>query len=79
MEKNNDEKYVFAYESALNKFMRIIKWLIIIILVLVIALVGTNVAWVIYENQFEDYSETVTQETEDGDNNYIGEDGFIIN
>ena len=76
---NQNDKYVYAYESALNKLTRIIKWLVIVIVILVISLVGSNLAWVIYENQFEDYEETITQETEDGYNNYVGEDGFIIN
>ena len=50
-----------------------------VIIILIVSLVGTNLAWVIYENQFVDYSETVTQENEDGVNNYIGEDGIILN
>lgn len=70
---------IFGYESALDRMHRIIKWLIVVIVILILALVGTNLAWVLYENQYEDYSETVTQETTDGDNNYIGQDGFIIN
>ena len=78
MEKEND-RYVFGYESALNRMHRIIKWLIVVIIILIVSLVGTNLAWVIYENQFEDYSQTITQENEDGVNNYIGEDGIILN
>ncbi len=79
MENNENENMRFAYESALDRLHRIIKWLIIVIVLLIVCLVGTNLAWVLYENQFEEYSETITQETADGDNNYIGEDGFIIN
>jgi hypothetical protein len=33
--------------------------------------------WIIYENSFEDY--VVTQESEEGTNNFIGNDGKIIN
>ena len=76
---NVNDREIFGYESALNRMHRIIKWLIIVIVILIVSLVGTNLAWTIYENQFEDYSETVTQENEDGVNNYIGEDGLIIN
>ena len=79
MDNKERDNLVLGYESALNYFSRIIKWLIIVIAMLIILLAGSNLAWIIYENQFEDYSETVTQETADGDNNYIGEDGIIIN
>ena len=79
MERDERDNLVFGYESALTHFSKIIKWLIIVIVILVLALVGTNLAWVIYENQFEEYSETITQETAHGDNNYIGEDGIIVN
>lgn len=76
-EKNNG--YIFAYESALERFHRIIKWLIVVIILLVLCLVGSNLAWVIYENQFETETIRVEQEAEEGNNNYIGEDGFIVN
>lgn len=76
-EKNNE--YIFAYEGALDRFHRIIRWLIIVIILLVLCLVGSNLAWVIYENQFETETIRVEQEAEEGNNNYIGEDGFIVN
>lgn len=47
-----------------------------------IALVLTNMGWIIYENQFEDVVTTVTQETSsDGGNNIISGDkvGAVIN
>ena len=54
------------------------KRLIWVIVLLVCLLVGTNVGWLIYENQFEVVEETtVTQENENGYNNYIGNDGDI--
>jgi hypothetical protein len=53
-----------------------LKWFIIC-LVLIVLLVGSNIGWLIYENSFEDI--VVTQENEDGYNNYIGEDGNITN
>jgi flagellar basal body-associated protein FliL len=31
----------------------IFKWLMIIIVILIIALIGTNIAWFIYESQFQ--------------------------
>lgn len=39
----------------------------IVVLALIVLLVGTNVAWLYYENQFIDYEETITQEVDTGD------------
>lgn len=58
----------------------------IIVITLIIALIGTNLAWLIYENSMETVTETVTTETitsdieqdnESGNNNFIGNDGDI--
>lgn len=54
------------------------RWFIAFMVVLVM-LFGTNLAWVIYEMSFVDVETTITQENADGYNNYIGEDGLIIN
>lgn len=67
-----------VYESAMAQ----IKSLIWVIVLLVLLLVGSNVGWLIYESQFEVVEETtttITQENADGYNNYIGNDGDIVN
>ena len=74
-----DKDVSFGYESALDRMHRIIKWLIIVIVILIVALVGSNVAWTLYELQYEDISIKVEQEGENGNNNYIGSDGVILN
>ena len=43
------------------------RWFVVSI-ILLIALVGTNVAWLIYESQWEYVSEETTQTIEDVDN-----------
>lgn len=43
------------------------RWFVVSI-ILLIALVGTNVAWIIYESQWEYASEETTQTIEDVDN-----------
>lgn len=57
------------------------KWYMRIIILLVVLLVGSNVAWMVYESQFEtveDITETnISQENDGGYNNYIGNDGDI--
>ena len=54
-----------------------LKWFIIC-LVLIVLLVGSNIAWLVYENSFEDVTEIVTQEVEqdaeNGENHFIGGD-----
>jgi len=54
------------------------RWFIAFMIVLAMLFV-TNAAWVIYEMSFVDVETTITQENADGYNNYIGEDGLIIN
>lgn len=58
-----------------------LKWFIVC-LVLIILLVGTNIAWLIYENSYEDLittEEIIVDAEDDGIANYIGNDGDIIN
>lgn len=52
------------------------RWFIVC-LVLVVLLVGSNLAWLIYESQFEEITETyqeVIQEAENGKNHFVGGD-----
>lgn len=51
-----------------------LKWFIIC-LVLIVLLVGSNIAWLVYENSFEDVTKIVTQEVEQDANN--GENYFV--
>ena len=76
--KNLSISYL-AFESSQARMERLNKRLWIVILVLIIALVGTNAGWIYYENSFEDV--VVKQEVEaqaDGDSdlklNTIGGD-----
>lgn len=75
--KPNVRQYDIDLLSAMAE--RTIKRLWIVILVLIIALIGTNGAWLHYESQFETITTEVTQENADGYNNYIGNDGDIVN
>ena len=55
------------------------KRLIRVIALLIVLLVGSNIAWLVYESQFSDEYYEITQENEDGYNNFIGNDGDIYN
>lgn len=73
------ERYIL--DSVLNKGTRIIKWLIIVIVILILALIGTNLAWTIYENQFETIETTQENDVvawQDGDENtVVGGDMYV--
>ena len=67
----NMEKQVHEQSLALEMLSELKKttkrWFVVSI-ILLIALVGTNVAWIIYESQWEYASEETTQTIEDVDN-----------
>lgn len=74
-----DEKVVSQYfhEGTVAMMERTIRRLWITTILLIVLLVASNGAWLWYESQFEYF--TVTQENEDGYNNFIGNDGEINN
>lgn len=70
------------HEKDQNRLMSIIKSLIAVIIVLIVLLVGSNIAWVIYENSFEEVittEEIIVDAEDNGNANYIGQDGNIYN
>ena len=67
-------------EASMARMERQAKRLWITVLVLIFLLVGTNGAWLWWNNQWETVeSWDITQENEGGNNNYIGNDGDITN
>ena len=60
-----------VHESTMARMERQIKRLWIAILILIFLLVGTNGAWLYYENQWETIDQEVTQEAETGTNNEV--------
>lgn len=68
-----------VHESAMARAERGAKRLWTVIILLIVLLVGTNGAWLWYESQFETVTTEITQENTDGYNNYIGNDGDIVN
>jgi hypothetical protein len=78
MEDGRNIPYI-AFEAAQSRLERIIRRLWITTIILIVLLVGSNIGWLVYESQFESVETTITQENTDGYNNYIGNDGDIIN
>jgi major membrane immunogen (membrane-anchored lipoprotein) len=66
-----------AWERHEERNKKLTNKLIAVILVLVVLLVGSNVAWLVYESQFETVEATyqeVVQEADNGENNFVGGD-----
>lgn len=80
MDEVRDIPYI-AFESSQARMERVNKKLWIVILVLIVALVGTNVGWLIWENQWQYVdTTTVTQDVDSSDGgNAIINDGVHIN
>ena len=66
-----------VHEGMMARAERTAKRLWITILLLIVLLAGTNAGWIWYQSQFEDIA--ISQENEDGYNNFIGNDGDIFN
>ena len=73
-----DVPYI-AHEGAVARLERVIKRLCVLVLALIILLCASNAAWIWWESQYETIETTITQENADGYNNYIGNDGDIVN
>lgn len=72
MDENMATVPFVAHESMMTRMERTNHRLWILSIFLIICLIASNVAWVIYESQFEYYDESVTQEvTQKADGNSI--------
>lgn len=70
-----------VYESAMARSERHIKRLVIALVISIIMIVASNIAWLYVWNSYEyvgDSSE-ISVESEGGNANYIGSDGEIVN
>ena len=67
------------HEADMARMERTNKRLWILIIILIVALIGSNAGWIYYESQFDYFETSVTQESDSGYNNYIGGSGLIKN
>ena len=63
-----------VHEASMARMERQIKRLWITVLVLIVMLVSTNGAWILYEGQMGTIYQEVTQEADTGTNNFVGGD-----
>lgn len=65
----------FAHEGEMARMERMSRRLWIAVILLIVMLVGTNLAWVIYESQFQDVVIEQDADTGFGGNNYLNGTG----
>lgn len=73
---------IAQHEKDQQRLMGIIKWLIAVIVILIVLFVGSNTFWIWRESQYEDVvttEEIVVDADDNGNANYIGQDGNIYN
>lgn len=83
--ENKDELTVipyFCHEGEMNRLERVNKRQFFLIVLLIVALIGSNFAWIMYERQFqvaETTTETVEVDATDGGNaiGIIGDDNEV--
>ena len=66
-----DVPYI-VHEGAVARLERVIKRMWVLVLSLIILFVASNGSWIWYESQYQTIETTITQENEDGYNNYNG-------
>lgn len=79
-EKKTEAVPYFVHEGVMTRMERTNHRLWVLCIVLVVVLVATNLSWIIYESQFEYYTETVQEVTQDADgggmNKFVGGDYY---
>lgn len=79
MEEKITVPYI-VHESAMARNERHIRRLVIALIVAIVMIFATNIAWLILWNSYEYVGESTEVSVEgEGNANYIGEDGEIIN
>ena len=82
MEEKNEQVSYFVFEGAMARMERTNHRQWIIIIILIAALILTNLAWIIYESQYiyeEEITQEVTQDTRYGGvNNFVGGDYHVF-
>lgn len=61
----------FVHEADMARLERTNKRLFIVVLVLILSLIGTNLAWIMYERQFQVEQTTVEQEVDTGEGDAV--------
>lgn len=70
----------FVHEASVSRMERVNKRLWIALLIIFVALIGTNAGWIIHESQFQDevYSYELQQDSGDGGENTYTNNRIIV-
>lgn len=78
--RQNEVISYIAHEGEMARMERVNNRLWVVIIILIIALLGTNGAWLWYESQWEVYEEVTQEVTQDADgggsNKFVGGDYY---
>ena len=76
-----DDKNIpyIAFEAEMARHERTIKRLLVALVASIMLVFISNIAWLIFFNQFEFDVQSVSQELDSGNANFIGNDGAITN
>lgn len=69
----------FIYEATCIRYERFNRRLIFLIIFFILALMLSNLGWIVYHSQFEVSETTITQDSERGNNTYICSEGAAYN
>lgn len=78
MEKEKTNVPYIVYEGEMARAERRDKRQWIIIIALIVALLASNIGWLVYENQFDTYTYEYTQDGEGLNNINTGEQGDVL-
>ena len=69
----------YAHEGEMNRMERSNKRLWIVIIILIVALLGTNAGWLVYESQFveETVEMTYSAEADENSNSVVNGEGEV--
>lgn len=67
----------FVHEGMMTRWERNFRLVLVMLIITVVLLFATNAMWTYYWHQFDIVTEEITMEADDGDANYIGNDGEI--
>ena len=67
----------FVHEGSVARWERNFKFVLVMLIITIVLLFATNAMWAFYWYQFDIVTEEITMEADDGDANYIGNDGEI--
>lgn len=75
MENGMETMTTAQHEKEMTRMETANKRMFIAFLIVLVMLFATNIAWIIYENQFQDVVVTQEADTWDGGNNYMNGTG----